>query len=261
MSGPGSISFDRAADYYDRTRGLSAEGARRTTELLAAEIRDRGRVLEIGVGTGQLALPLHAAGVEVVGLDLARAMLARLVEKSRGRVPPLVQGDATRMPFAAGSFGSAYFRWVLHLIPSWEEVVAELVRVVRPGGTILASLGGKGSGPRAEIHEHFAQAAGQGSIDPAGLGWEDRASLDAAMSRSGATPRDLPVFTDVERDGPDVFLDALEHNLHSWTWSMPEATRLRAARETRAWAAERFGPLERQPRQEYEVAWRAYDLA
>jgi SAM-dependent methyltransferase len=261
VSSSGSVSFDRAADYYDRTRGLSEEGARRTTELLAAELRDRGPVLEIGVGTGQLALPLRATGIDVVGLDLARPMLARLVEKSEGDPPPLVQGDATRLPFADAAFGAAYFRWVLHLVPAWEVVLRELVRVVRNGGAILTSLGGKGSGPREEIHVHFEGVAGHGPMQPTGLGWGDQAALEAAMATLGARPRDLQVFTDVERDGPDAFMDAVERNQHSWTWSMPEEERLRAARETRAWAVERFGPLDRLPREEYEVAWRAFDLA
>ena len=56
--------------------------------------------LEVGVGTGQVALPLHDAGIRVVGMDLSSPMLAKLVEKAKGRSPvPLVQADATRMPF------------------------------------------------------------------------------------------------------------------------------------------------------------------
>ena len=53
----GSVAFDRAAEYYDRTRGSSPEGLRKTIDLLTGELRDRGTVLEVGVGTGQLGLP------------------------------------------------------------------------------------------------------------------------------------------------------------------------------------------------------------
>jgi SAM-dependent methyltransferase len=256
----GSISFDRASEYYDRTRGMSEEGARRTVELLAAELGDRGLVLEVGVGTGQLAIPLHRAGIPVIGIDLAWSMLAKLIEKAGGRsAVPLVIGDATRMPFADDSFGAAYLRWVLHLIPAWERVGAELVRVVRRGGTILANLGGKGTGPREEIHRRFVEVAGIAE-HPAGLGWSDFEALDAVMTRLGAIPRALTVFTDTERDGPHVFLDALERNLHSWTWPMPEDLRLRTAAEVRDWAVERFGPLDLLPKQTFAVEWRAYDL-
>ncbi len=147
----GSVAFDRAAEYYDRTRGSSPEGLRKTIDLLTGELRDRGTVLEVGVGTGQLGLPLHDAGIAVIGLDLARPMMDKLVEKAGGRSPfPLVQGDATRMPFRDGAFGGAYLRWVLHLIPAWGDALAEIVRVVRPGGVFLASLGSYG-GRRSEV--------------------------------------------------------------------------------------------------------------
>ena len=87
-----SVSFDRAAEYYDATRGYTPEGERAMVDILTDELRGRGRVLEIGVGTGQVALPLHAAGIPLVGLDLARPMMDRLVEKAGGRSPfPLVQ--------------------------------------------------------------------------------------------------------------------------------------------------------------------------
>ena len=88
-----SIAFDRAAEYYDATRGLSEEGVRLTTEALAEVFRGAGPILEVGVGTGQVALPLHDAGVRVMGVDLSRPMLAKLLAKAGGAPPfPLVGG-------------------------------------------------------------------------------------------------------------------------------------------------------------------------
>src|ERR671934_67280 len=59
-----SIAFDRAAEYYDRSRSISDEAMAATVELLSAELGGRGRVLEVGVGTGLLALPLCRAGLD-----------------------------------------------------------------------------------------------------------------------------------------------------------------------------------------------------
>ena len=65
-------------------------------------------MLEVGVGTGLLALRLHEAGIAVSGLDLSAPMLAKLVEKAGGTPPfPLVLGDATSMPFVQGAVGAA----------------------------------------------------------------------------------------------------------------------------------------------------------
>lgn len=257
---PRSVAFDRAAEYYDQTRGLSEAGARRNVELLAGELGGRGRVLEIGVGTGQIALPLRGAGVDVVGLDLARPMLTKLVEKSDAASPvPLVQGDATRLPFADGAFGGACFRWVLHLIPDWRRVVEEMVRVVGAGGVVLGMLGSCG-GVREQIQECFAEMTGV-SLNPPGLTWKGYEQLDAQMAGLGARGRDLPAFTEIDRDDVDTFVRGIEDNAYSWTWAVADdAVRTRAAAEARRWAEDRLGPLDRIPRESFEVTWRAYDL-
>jgi SAM-dependent methyltransferase len=254
-----SIAFDRAADYYDRTRGFTPEAQRRTIELLSAELGGRGPILEIGVGTGQLALPMRSAGVPVVGVDLSMPMLARAAAKPGGTELPLVRADALRLPFPDGAFGGAYFRWVLHLIPRWTDAMRELVRVVRPGGIVVGNLGGYG-GPRTDIQEFFAAQAGVSSA-PAGLGWHDWDSLEAAMRRLGAVARPLPVFKGGDRDGLEAFLQALEDGMYSWTWSIPEGERRSALEATRLWALERFGPPDQVPPYEYDVIWRAFELA
>jgi SAM-dependent methyltransferase len=255
-----SVAFDRAAEYYDRTRGQSEEGMRMTIDLLAGELGDRGRVLEVGVGTGQLALPLHDAGIPVVGLDLARPMMDKLVEKAGGRSPlPLIQADATRMPIRDHAFGGAYLRWVLHLIPAWPEALAEMVRVVRLGGVLLTSIGGYG-GPRSEIQERFAELTGV-SIDPPGLMWAGYDQLDDAASTLGLVRRDLPPISEVGRDGLDVFIDGISNNMYSWTWKVEDSDLFaRTAADVRRWAEERYGPLDRVPLEEYEIVWRAYDV-
>src|SRR5436190_23601193 len=75
----------------------------RTVELLLPELAHRGHVLEVGVGTGQMALPLRAAGASVTGIDLSGAMLERLVHKSDGR--PDVPGKGGRDPNAVSRRG------------------------------------------------------------------------------------------------------------------------------------------------------------
>jgi SAM-dependent methyltransferase len=255
-----SVAFDRAAEYYDRTRGLTPEGMRKTIDLLAGELRERGSVLEVGVGTGQLALPLHDAGIQVVGLDLARPMMDKLVEKAGGRSPlPLIQGDATRMPIGEHAFGGAYLRWVLHLIPAWREALAEMVRVVRPGGVLLTSIGGYG-GPRSEIQERFAELTGV-SLDPPGLTWAGDDQLDDAATALGLVGRDLPTIREMQRDGLDVFIDGIANNMYSWTWKVEDPDLFaRTAAAVRRWAEDRYGPLDRAKLEEYEILWRAYDV-
>ncbi|MGE5227873.1 MAG: class I SAM-dependent methyltransferase [Planctomycetaceae bacterium] len=254
-----SIPFDRAAEYYDETRGLSEDAVAWQTRLLADELRGRGRVLEAGVGTGQVALPLAEAGIAMTGLDLSRPMLDRLIAKAGGRIPfPLVLGDATRLPFPDDVFGGAVLRWVLHLVPAWRRLLAELVRVVEPGGVAVLQVGGYG-GRRAEIQERFGEVAGIPHV-PAGLMWGATEELDDAMRGLGATVRLLPTFREEGRGSLEGYLRALEDSRYSWTWKADPDLVRRAAAEVRAWAEERWGPLAEVPEDPHEVAWRAYDL-
>jgi SAM-dependent methyltransferase len=260
VSDPGSsVAFDRAAAFYDESRAISEESMARTVALLSQELVGRGRCLEVGVGTGLVALPLHASGVPLAGVDLSAPMLGRLVHKAGGAPPfPVVRGDATRMSFPDGVFGAAYLRWVLHLIPTWRRALAEMVRVVRPHGVVLVSIGGYGS-KRDEIQERFAELTGV-STDPVGLGWGDEGSLDAAMADLGTMMRRLePIHEDVEETVGE-FLDEIEANRYSWTWPVDDQVRIDAARELRVWAAERYGALDVRRREALTTIWRAYDL-
>lgn len=254
----GSVRFDRAAEFYDRTRAVGDAVMAATVELLAEELAGRGRVLEIGVGTGLLALPLRAAGVDVWGFDLSPAMVAKLVEKADGSPPPLVLADATGMPFRDASFGAAYLRWVLHLIPGWREVIEGTVRTVAPGGIFLACLGTYDEVSEA-IRSRFGEIVGI-SLDPVGLGSDAAGELDAAMRALGAEVRELAPIVDVGEEVMGGFLDGIRDNVYSWTWVVPEGERLRAADELRTWTEQRFGPLDEPRGYEYATVWRAYDL-
>ncbi|MGH9103355.1 MAG: class I SAM-dependent methyltransferase [Acidimicrobiales bacterium] len=250
----GSVPFDRAVEYYDRTRALQPETRASVTELLRGELDARGRVLEIGVGTGRIALPLAEAGIPLWGVDLSRPMLGRLEEKAPGAGVRVAEADATRLPFTAGAFGAAIACHVLHLVPDWPSAVGELVRVVRPGGVLLLDLGGGPGGEWAEVTAMVARALG---IDRPRPGLTSRADLDQLLDRR---PRQLPpVVSRVLRPLGDT-LEDLRRQHHAWTWQVEPGAMEEAVRTTREWAERRFGDLDRPRPVETVVTWHAYDL-
>jgi SAM-dependent methyltransferase len=254
-----SVAFDRAAEIYDQTRAISEPAMRRTLEQLVVELGGRGRVLEVGVGTGLLALPLHRIGLKVAGVDLSAPMLRKLLEKEGGVMPfPLARADATSLPFADGSFGGAYLRWVLHLVAGWRGVIAELVRVIRPGGAVAVNLGGFNH--TWEIVDRFLEAAG-GVEFAVGLDPRRSDELDREFDAHGARLRVLPAIPDTDATTVGEFLDEMEAGMHSWTWRVSDDVRRRVLPDVRAWAAERFGSLDRPVEPDFEFVWRVYDLA
>lgn len=258
---PRSVAFDRAAAWYDASRRTDDPDTAREAELVSAELAARRRVLEVGAGTGAMSLRLGDAGHRVFAIDLSMPMLHRLVERAGGAAPfPLVQADATNLPFRDAAFDGAVARWVLHLIPNWPDALAEIARVLEPGGTLLANSGGVFQGPEAEIRVRLGEEVGR-ELRPVGLLWQDHASLDASAERVGLRPRDLPPIRVVNDESLDVFLDGIERNHYSWLWPLPDDERLRALAVVRPWAEERYGPLERPRRTEADIRWRAYDRA
>jgi len=121
----------------------TVEGAMRlSSRLMCLESDDV--VLDVGCGTGNFTRTLarsvgRTTGL-VVGLDLSAPMLARGEALRRQDELPqvrFVRGDATRLPFVDDAFDAVHTAGALHLMPDVDGVLAELARVVRPGGRLV----------------------------------------------------------------------------------------------------------------------------
>ena len=127
-------SYTLIAPFYDQAIDRATRAARRTS--LAHLPQHPGRVLIDGVGTG-LDLPLLPAQHHYVGLDLTAAMLTRARPRCTGLDFLAVRGDAQHLPFATASFDHAVLHLILAVVPNPNACLAEIARVVRPGGTVL----------------------------------------------------------------------------------------------------------------------------
>ena len=96
------------------------------------------RILDAGCGGGLVARELAAAGAEVVGVDRSLGSLgvARRAANGSGSFQP-AQGRLERLPFAGGSFDAVVAADVLEHLPDLPAAVAELARVLAPGGSFL----------------------------------------------------------------------------------------------------------------------------
>lgn len=96
------------------------------------------RVLEVGCGEGELAERVSTTGAEVMALDTS----ARMVELTRARGVDAWQGDVTDLPFADGTWDVAVAAWMLYHVDNIARALAELARVLRPGGRLVAATNG-----------------------------------------------------------------------------------------------------------------------
>jgi len=255
-----SLSFDRAAAFYDRTRITDSEQLQAALGVLDATL-PRGTVLEIGVGTGALAVPLARRDRKVIGVDLAQAMVEQLRAKDPASDVGVAIADATRLPFPEGVFVGAYCRWVLHLIPSWRTAVRELCRTVASGGAVIVEPGGYAGKWRA-LHERFVQELGPGA-EPVGLHFREAyADLDEAFAGAGGSLRGVVETSGFVDSSLGRFFTEAANRTYSWTWRVSQEDLDRAIPLVRDWAIARYGPdLEAPFEPDAPHRWRVYDLA
>lgn len=136
------LSFDAIASQFDTQRGLPREALKAWMNIVQelAEGRDL-RIVEPGIGTGRVALPLAAMGHRIVGTDISQPMLTACEEAARSlnfseRVQ-LSTSNATDLPFPDFSFDLGVVAQLLYLIPDWTSVLDELARIVQPGGYVI----------------------------------------------------------------------------------------------------------------------------
>jgi SAM-dependent methyltransferase len=109
-----------------------------------AELAGDGAALELGIGTGRIALPLARRGVPVHGIDLSEAMVARLRSKPGGDAIPVAIGDFATAR-ADGSFSVAYlvFNTIMNLTTQEEQVACfeNVASHLQPGGCFVIEVG------------------------------------------------------------------------------------------------------------------------
>ena len=128
--------FDRIAPVYDAMNHVMTVGLDRRWRRVAAEavVSPGDSVLDACCGTGDLALACARAGGRVTGLDFSERMLERARAKSSAI--EWVQGDALALPFEDGSFDAATVGFGVRNLEDLAGGLAELRRVLRPGGRL-----------------------------------------------------------------------------------------------------------------------------
>ena len=134
--------FSGIAKRYDLLNHLlSGNVDKRWRRIVATRVREKlsssgARVLDVACGTGDLSLTLfESTGARVVGTDFCRPML-QIAAAKLAREIPLIEGDALNLPFREASFEAVTIAFGLRNLASVENGLAELRRVLKPGGSV-----------------------------------------------------------------------------------------------------------------------------
>jgi demethylmenaquinone methyltransferase/2-methoxy-6-polyprenyl-1,4-benzoquinol methylase len=135
--------FARIAAYYDLINCLMSWGQDSRWRRVAVRLArpERGRALDVATGTGDMALELARYTDSVVGLDLCQEMMrrgqAKTEKKGMEKRVDFIMGDALALPFRDNSFDCALNGFALRNVADINLFLAELRRVVKPGGRVV----------------------------------------------------------------------------------------------------------------------------
>lgn len=178
-------SYARWAPIYDLTFGAATRGGRRASVTYLN--RHAGpEVLEVGVGTG-LALPLYRRNRRVTGIDYSDEMLNRARDRVRednlDHVVGLRAMDARALDFPDASFDAVAAMHMISVVPDPEQVMAEMVRVLRPGGLmVVTNHFARDTGGLARVERWMAPFANV-------LGWHSDFDMGVVTGAEGLTLR------------------------------------------------------------------------
>lgn len=219
-----SLAFDRAAGFYDETRLLPDDVARavRTAILHAIGDPPAPRLLELGVGTGRIALPFLRAGDTYLGVDLSLPMMRRLEEKSPNA--HLTNADITQLPFPNTVFDVAIAMHVFHLVGNWQRALDEARRVVVPGGYLAWSWHWRDDESlNRRLRRWLAREAEERGYSTARPG-ANQVDVAAEIDRRGADTTEVEVAQwQTRRTTLGYELEKLTNRVTSDTWMLPDA--------------------------------------
>ena len=253
------VDFSANASIYDRRHG--AVLALDIAHDLASrgELLRDGRVLDVGAGTGRVAIAFAAIGYKTVALDPALPMLSELRRKSPEGEIQAVVGEGARLPFAADRFDAVVLARVLYLMADWRTVLQQAYDVLKPGGCLFHEWG------NGEAEEAWVQIRAQartlfedaGVKNPFHPGARSEAEIDNFLVRLGLD------FRDEWRIGPGPtmrlrdFVERIVSGEFSYIWNVPTHVRESCLPRLKKWSENTFD-LEQSVPVPKDLRWTIY---
>jgi ubiquinone/menaquinone biosynthesis C-methylase UbiE len=239
--------YDAMAADFDRRRTLPdgvVEAIRAT--ILGLGPPEHPRLLDLGAGTGRVGWPFVLAGDDYTAADLSHGMLRRFAE--RYPAARLVRADGARLPFPDAVFDAVLLIQVLNRAEGWRQLLADTIRVLRPGGMVIAGrVTSPDDGLDAQMKGQLAAILDAMDVHPY-RGTFRQDAMDR-LSRILPHPEIVSAASWTEDRAPRRFLE--RHSGGARFSVLPDPVKQKALHGLTVWATERYGSLDAEYREDF----------
>src|SRR5579863_3476810 len=257
---PQRVDFSANSRIYDHRHGavISDELAR----SFATRLRRDATIIDIGAGTGRVAVALASKGLRVIAVDPALPMLQTMHRKS-GEAPVLpVAAEGTCLPFRRSSADAVVLARLLYLVADWQALLRDAKEVLRHGGILFHEWGnGDASEAWVQVREKVrAMFQEAGAAAPFHPGARSEADVDSCLHDLGFCRREQ-----IEAGaGPAItladFLNKIETAEFSYIWNVPKDVRDLCLPQLRSWCESKFDLYQSSP-MPAALRWVVYENA
>lgn len=253
------VDFSGNANVYDRRHGAVLPDDVVHRLAVAAELQPGVSILDIGAGTGRVAIALAKLGCDVIALEPALGMVQALRAKSGATPMRVIAAEGAQLPLLAARFDVVVIARVLYLTPDWRGVLREAYRVIAPGGRLLHEwANGDPNEEWVQMREKARTLFEQAGVDsPFHPGVRSEVEVDEYITALGFIhSANLAIGP-----GPSLtlteFLRRLVDGEFSYIWNVPKEVQEQCLPRLKSWA-ERTFDLEHPISIPRELRWTVY---
>ncbi len=241
----------RVAHTYDRNRSHPPEVSGRIATAITEPVERVFRephILEVGVGTGRIGMPLVARGYRFTGIDTDPEMMEVFKSKFAGvsRKVMLLEADVQDLPFTDMEFHAVVAVHIWHLVPKLEQALDETLRVIRPGGFLFEGWDEPTKhSPILDIQQQWQEAlAKHGHKIKRGKHKLALENVAKSLKKRKLVSTESVVAKWELDSTPEEVLESLVEGLYSFAKPVPMELRVQAARDIRPGLEAKYKDME-----------------
>lgn len=256
---PGRVDFSDNSKIYDHRHG--AVISNELAQSLANHLRRDQTIIDVGAGTGRLAVALASMGFQVFAVDPSLSMLQAMQRKSEVLVQA-VTADGTCLPFRRNSADAIVLARLLYLVADWQGLLREAKGALRQGGILFHEWGnGDASEAWVQVREKARSLFQEAGVEtPFHPGARSEFEVDSYVCDLGFHRREQIQAS----AGPAVtladFLNKIQSGEFSYVWNVPKDVQDFCLPQLRRWCESKFDLYQPAP-MPAELRWVVYENA